>query len=381
MDTALFNVFDLPMVLAIFISLLIASVLMISRPQEYRHLLLAAYLYAIAFVELENMIFWSMPVHHIFEPGIPIIFALGKCIELLVPLLLYLYVRALSQNEKPVSRADSYMLAIPASGIIMALLLYQVLGNNPGYYLPSNYHVIFFNPYFIAMLMCKYFLVFLFAAMCVKISSTTKEQKNRNGYIKNEIYKERNFILIGGLFACGIEFVADFLALMETNPELLNILGIMHNYVILCYVCLILVYMLKREMLKPSLKSKKYDVEKQKSISREVKKIHQIMIEHKYYLDADINLEGLANKLKMPEYQLSAFLNKNFQKNFFDFINHYRTEHAKKLMTTSMGDGYSILDVLYDSGFNSKSAFNRCFKKYTGITPSAYREKFKVTGK
>lgn len=378
MDTALFNVFDLPMVLAIFISLIIASVLVISRPAAYRHLLLAAYLFSIAFVELENVIFWSMPVHRLFEPVIPVIFALGKCIELLVPLLLYLYVRALSQNEKPVSRSDSYMLAIPISGIIMAIFLYQALGSNPGYYLPSNYHAIFFNTYFITMLLCKYALLFSFAFMCVKIKYDVKEQQNKNSSVKNEMYKERNLILVGGLFVCGIEFVADFLALLETNAGLLNVLGIMHNYVILFYVCFILVYMLQRDMLKPSFKYKKYDEEKQKSINQEVKKIHELMIEHKYYLDADISLESLARKLKIPEYQLSLLLNKNIQKNFFDFINHYRMEHAKKLMTTSMGEGYSILDILYDSGFNSKSAFNRCFKKYTGITPSQYREKFKA---
>ena len=78
MDAALFNIFDLPMVLTIFVSLIMASVLIISRPQANQYLLLAAYLYTIALVELDKMIFWSMPVHHLFEPMVPAIFALGK---------------------------------------------------------------------------------------------------------------------------------------------------------------------------------------------------------------------------------------------------------------------------------------------------------------
>jgi AraC-like DNA-binding protein len=102
------------------------------------------------------------------------------------------------------------------------------------------------------------------------------------------------------------------------------------------------------------------------------------MMEHKYYLEPNMTLECLAKKMKMPEYQLSALLNKKVQKNFCDFINYYRTEHAKKLMSSTRDNSYSILDILYDSGFNSKSAFNRCFKKYTGITPSEYRGKYKV---
>src|SRR5690606_14894411 len=125
-------------------------------------------------------------------------------------------------------------------------------------------------------------------------------------------------------------------------------------------------------------KVKKTSTAARKLMDQEVSKIHQLMMEHKYYLDADISLETLARKLKMPEYQLSALINKKLNKNFFEFINSYRMEHAKKLMTSETGRSYSILDILYDSGFNSKSAFNRCFKKYTGVTPSEYRERIKA---
>jgi AraC-like DNA-binding protein len=59
--------------------------------------------------------------------------------------------------------------------------------------------------------------------------------------------------------------------------------------------------------------------------------------------------------------------------NFHDFINHYRIEFAAKMLREDKEK--SILDITYDSGFNSKSSFNSEFKKNIYMTPSQYRKK------
>ena len=59
---------------------------------------------------------------------------------------------------------------------------------------------------------------------------------------------------------------------------------------------------------------------------------------------------------------------------FYDFINKYRIEESKKLMSNSKNKGISILEVLYEAGFNSKTAFNVAFKKFTGITPTRFKK-------
>ena len=67
-------------------------------------------------------------------------------------------------------------------------------------------------------------------------------------------------------------------------------------------------------------------------------------------------------------YLENNIINENLYKNFFDFINTYRIEEMKKQL---QGESkYTILGIAYESGFNSKSSFNRIFKKYTGQTPS-----------
>lgn len=377
METALFNIFDLPMILTIFICLILSSVLVISA-EDGRHLLLASYLFSMALVELDKVIFWSAPLHRLFDPLIPIVFVIGKCVGLLVFPLLYLYVCKSSNIAKSVSGALTGLCIILVSGVTLSLLLYQSLGNNPDQYWPSNYRNIFFNPYFLMLLFCKYGLFFTFVSMSIGTKHNFLAGNNKIAFANSESGKELNLVLVGALLIYCVEFVADFLALLKMDNAFLNSMGIFHNYAVLSYVCLVLGYMLKRHLLNGSQKSKRRSATAQRSIDAEVEKIHQLMEEQKYYLDSGLTLEGLAKKMRMPEYQLSALLNKNVQKNFYDFINCYRTEHAKKLMTSTIGESHSILEILYDSGFSSKSAFNRCFKKYTGITPTEYRERFKA---
>ena len=72
--------------------------------------------------------------------------------------------------------------------------------------------------------------------------------------------------------------------------------------------------------------------------------------------------------------RLSELINRAFNQNFFDFINSYRIEEAKKMLTYDSDERRTVLEVLYDSGFNSKSAFNNAFKRNTGITPTEYRK-------
>jgi AraC-like DNA-binding protein len=104
-------------------------------------------------------------------------------------------------------------------------------------------------------------------------------------------------------------------------------------------------------------------------------KLLQCMDSNKPYLKSDLKISELADLLSVPAYQLSQLINDELLVNFYDFINKYRVEEAKKLLT---GDtrNYKILAIAYEVGFNSKATFNRVFKKFTGLTPSGFKEKF-----
>jgi len=104
-------------------------------------------------------------------------------------------------------------------------------------------------------------------------------------------------------------------------------------------------------------------------------KLLQYMDSNKPYLKSDLKISELADSLAVPYYQLSQLINDEFLVNFYDFINKYRVEEAKKLLIEDRNN-YKILAIAYEVGFNSKATFNRVFKKFTGLTPSEFKEKF-----
>ena len=96
------------------------------------------------------------------------------------------------------------------------------------------------------------------------------------------------------------------------------------------------------------------------------------------YLDADLTVEQLARQLGVPTRELSRAINEGLAKNFFELVSDYRIAEARRQLETA-DTGTTILQVMYDAGFNSKSVFNTAFKKATGLTPSAYRARRSAT--
>jgi len=89
----------------------------------------------------------------------------------------------------------------------------------------------------------------------------------------------------------------------------------------------------------------------------------------------EVSLSGLAMALGIRPYQLSHFINNYLEMSFSDLINSYRVEEAKKEVLSR--PEATILAIAYESGFNSKASFNRAFKKFTGLTPSEFRDRHK----
>lgn len=106
-------------------------------------------------------------------------------------------------------------------------------------------------------------------------------------------------------------------------------------------------------------------------------KLTKLMEQEKSYLDSEINLVRLAEIQNTTVHQLSYTLNTGFGMNFFQYINQYRIERAKELLSTGSAS-LTILAVAFDSGFNSKTTFNTTFKKITGETPSEFRRKHQI---
>lgn len=102
----------------------------------------------------------------------------------------------------------------------------------------------------------------------------------------------------------------------------------------------------------------------------------QLMETDKIYLDDELSLPKLANLMALSPNDLSYLINEGFNENFFQFINKYRVEEAKKLLLSDKYTHLNILGLAFESGFGSKSTFNATFKKMTGHSPSEFQKAF-----
>jgi AraC-like DNA-binding protein len=100
--------------------------------------------------------------------------------------------------------------------------------------------------------------------------------------------------------------------------------------------------------------------------------LNQLMNEKKLFKNEELSLSELAQVLGVHPNNLSQVINTYENKNFYDYINTLRIEEFKTLALSPENSNYTLLSLAFECGFNSKTSFNRNFKKITGESPSAY---------
>jgi len=101
--------------------------------------------------------------------------------------------------------------------------------------------------------------------------------------------------------------------------------------------------------------------------------LKKVVKENRYYQDPELSLGSLAEKLELTTHELSRIINTVLKKSFNDFINEYRVAEVKRKMQDVAYDHMNLLGIAYESGFNSKTTFNRAFKQATGKNPVDYK--------
>lgn len=102
--------------------------------------------------------------------------------------------------------------------------------------------------------------------------------------------------------------------------------------------------------------------------------IRRTMEEQQLYLKHNLNIEEFAKHVGIHYREVSSIINRHFNTNFFEFVNEYRVNKAKQMLVDPQHAQMTILDILLDCGFNSKSSFHRFFKRYTGMSAADFRK-------
>jgi AraC-like DNA-binding protein len=100
----------------------------------------------------------------------------------------------------------------------------------------------------------------------------------------------------------------------------------------------------------------------------------ELMEREKPHLDPNLTLPALAKMLRIHPNHLSQIIHEKLDLSFNDFVNRHRIGEAQRRMADPASRDKTVLEILLETGFYSKSVFNSAFKKVTGMTPSEFKK-------
>lgn len=105
-------------------------------------------------------------------------------------------------------------------------------------------------------------------------------------------------------------------------------------------------------------------------------RMKQAIEEDQLYLDPDLSLRSLADKLSTNTKYLSQVVNHNARCNFQQFINQYRIAAVKEKIKDQHYNNLTLFGIARKCGFKNKSTFYKVFKEVTGVTPRKYLKEY-----
>lgn len=374
-DTPLFNVHDLVLVMAAGQYLLLALLLLFTRrrgePSVY---LLIAMLLVTALQALDTLSTWSDPLRHLLLNWHPNIMFLGSFSYWLQGPLLYGYVASVLYRQIRFRAIDLlHLLPAVIAGVLLVWHYYRLPAKAQ---LNLMWDMTFmWTPLMERLVSFWHLSVIAYGCWCLillyryhrhlpQVYAST-EQRKRYWLVWIVV----GFVLIVA-WRLMLHLIGDTI-----NPGVSNLMGIASNYLMFIFVNALVFISIRYTHLFGVLNTLKSDHDSAPEFTPEqVQRVERLMNEEHAYLEPDISVESLARRASLPERTLSRILNQHFGKNFFEFINSYRVEEAKRLLRAPESQHWTILEVLADAGFTSKSTFNAIFKKQVGKTPSQYRK-------
>ncbi len=292
--------------------------------------------------------------------------------------LLYTYVRRLTFKESPDYKIPKYHF-IPA---LLHLLFFswtlfyssddiRIMINN------GDFNIIYFIVETSGLLSN---IVYVFSSYQL-IRVYKIEEKNNLSYSQN-VQTFLSFLLLGVLvflILWVIGYANYFLKLRELRYISYHLIWIS----IPIFIYIVGFFSLKQpEIFRMSVVTKR-KVQKERLDGEELeiltKGLEDLMVKRKIYLNNELTLKDLSEELKTSTNNVSWLLNNIHKCNFYDYVNTYRVQEFISKIQNGEHFHHTLLALSLDSGFNSKSTFNKAFKMVKNDTPSNYIKKLKIS--
>jgi AraC-like DNA-binding protein len=374
-DKTLFNLHDLVLLLTMFECFALAWIVCsIRKGHGITYLLLAALFAVHGLSLLHELILWGNTFRDWVLSISPNIFFAFNFSYLLDGPLIYLFL--LSQLTKSFQLNKVHLVhAIPAI-LLLAYLgsAFWSLPHDQKYQLILSHDIAYSSHYVITDFIGK-LIRLAYIGYCIFMVSTYLKQlvDTNTPRIQWQLY----FLIVFFIIVCAealLTAIKVYGLTHSINLNLLQAIGLTSYYIQFLLLNTVIYIMAVTAINSGGIKK----VKKVEAVDMTIVAILEgAMNNQKLYLNPNLSFERLAEQLQLPNKELSTVINRYFNVNFYEYINGYRIEEAKKQLEEPLNTSKNITDIFYDAGFNSKSVYNTLFKKNYHMTPSQYRKQYK----
>lgn len=386
MNTVIFNTHDVVLIITAYQCVLFAVLLLVSgRAQRNANIYLAMFLLAHAAIPADILINFGEEFRNValeISPNLFYLFGFAYWLE--GPLLLWYIRSALYRDYRPRPLEWLYLLPFVLY-LIYELMFYYTLPDADKLALQQGYALETAPRYMNYVTFFRELMRVAFGVACiVEINRYRRQIRRHFSDIRLLDFEWLKILSYGFLFLRCIAVVVAVMILLSIHAGInvdFAFMGLTGNYLTLMLISLLIFFSLKYSTLLGAVDQDiaQSDSEDANPYSDEqVAKLLEVMQVDRPWLESDLTMEELSNRTGIPTRTLSAIMNRHFNRNFFEFINNYRLDEALSLLQDTKNKHLTILDILYESGFNSKATFNTLFKRREGMTPSEYRRKANI---
>jgi len=381
MSKVFFNIDDLALLLVISSSLIFALSVIFSGKRNISSVWLTCFLICLAITSMNLILYWSPVIRTEFSYLQPHLYMVGRGIEVLSPPILYMFAKSVVFDDVKVNRHTLIHLTPISVYALLTIVCYVEVGLP---FLTENALDLSSLRSSYAFLMATWFVHVCNIAYAVgsllilfRHRDTVRHFDSNTAAIDGQWLR---YLVIGFIALWFLRLISEIMAAVEL-PSIAQVIGVFSNYALFALVNFLVVSSLTRKTTQSSITADPHtepdsDAQVHEYTDEQVTRLERTMHEREPFLKPNLTLEELSRITSIPQRTLSSIINRHHEKNFFEYVNEFRVDRAADLLMKFDRDR-SVLDVMSEAGFNSKSAFNRFFKKVKGMTPTQYRDTHK----